>query len=193
MEQPITNTVARNENLKVFNLEDLWDNRELVELDIKEFLFKGLIVKEKPFRESVKAYNWTQYADKHVAVYCSTDAILPQWATMLVASKLHEQAASMEFGRKEDLLRSYYAAALTTYDWAQYKDQIVVIKGCGSDYVPTSAYARATWELQSVARKLMYGEACSSVPIWRKSSGKKQASGSKKASIKKPNLPSSGK
>lgn len=191
MEEPITNTVARNEDLLVFNLEDLWDAREIVELDIKEFLFKGLIVKEEPFRESIEEHDWTQYDDQHVAIFCSEDAILPQWATMLVASKLRPHAASAVLGRRERLLDQYYAAALASYDWSEYEDRIVLIKGCGSDCVPESAYVTAVWHLQGTARKLMYGEACSNVPIWRKTPKKQRSSDTRSASVKKPDLPTS--
>lgn len=191
MEETLTNTVANNEDLAVFNLEELWDGGEVVELDMKEFLFKGLIVKEEPFREAVKSHDWDQYEEKHVAIYCSTDAILPQWATMLIASKLHGPAASVAFGRTDDLLREYYAAALETFDWSEYEDRIVLIKGCGSDYVPSDAYVQAVWQLQSVARKLMYGEACSNVPIWRRPKKKQPQADAKPAGVKKPDLPTS--
>jgi hypothetical protein len=191
MEEPITNTVARNEDLVVFNLQDLWDKREIVELDIKEFLFKGLIVKEEPFRESIQEHDWTRYADKHVAIYCSEDAILPQWATMLVASRLKDRASSVALGRSEDLLREYYAAALEAHDWSGYEDRIVLIKGCGSEYVPDSAYVQAVCYLQSTAQKLMYGEACSNVPIWRESKKQNASTDTRSAGVKKPDLPTS--
>lgn len=192
MEEAITNTVARNEDLVVFNLQDLWDEREVVELDIKEFLFKGLIVKEEPYREAIKEHDWAQYEDQHVAIYCSEDTILPQWATMLVTSKLRDHAASAALGRRDDLLREYYAAALETHDWSAYENRIVLIKGCGSDYVPASAYVQAVWHLQSTAKKLMYGEACSNVPIWRESKTSKSSPADRKsAGVTKPDLPTS--
>lgn len=191
MDVDLTNSVAENEELQVFNLEELWDDRPIVELDLTEFLFKGMIVKEKHFRDAVGEHDWSEYEDRHVALYCSTDAIVPQWAWMLVASRLREDARSVTLGQPEDLLREYYARAIAGHDWSEYEDRIVVIKGCGSDYVPESAYVSATVELQGRARKLMYGEACSSVPIWRRprdESGQK----AEPAGVTKPDLPSPG-
>lgn len=165
--EPIVNKVAESD-IGVFNLESLWDNREVVELDVAPFLVEGLILREIPFREAVKNTNWSVYAEKHVAVFCSTDAIVPTWAYMLIASKLDGIAQSISFGRKEDVIRDYYSRALEAIDWSVYKGKPVVIKGCASRIVPTNAYLVATQKLQEVAGKLMYGEPCSSVPLWRK-------------------------
>ncbi len=165
--ESIENRVADSE-IQVFNLADLWDDRPVTELDISSFLVEGLMLKEKEFREAVKAHDWSQYADEHVALYCSTDAIVPTWSYMLIASKLYEVAHTTTMGRADDLLREYYARALDSVDWSRYEDRPVVVKGCGSDMVPEMAYVRATQKLQDVARKLMYGEPCSSVPLWRR-------------------------
>lgn len=191
MDVDLTNSVAENEELQVFNLEELWDDRPIEELDLTEFLFKGMIVKEKHFRDGVGDHDWTEYEDRHVALYCSTDAIVPQWAWMLVASRLREPARSVTLGRPEDLLREYYTRVLAEHDWSDYEDRIVVIKGCGSDYVPESAYVSATVELQDRARKLMYGEACSSVPIWRRPRNESREK-AESAGVTKPDLPSPG-
>jgi hypothetical protein len=165
--EPIENRVADSE-IQVFNLADLWDDRPVTELDISAFLVEGLMLKEKDFREEVKTHDWSEYEDEHVALYCSTDAIVPTWGYMLIASKLHEVAHSTTMGRADDAQREYYARALDAVDWSRYEDRPVVIKGCGSDVVPEMAYVRATQKLQDVARKLMYGEPCSSVPLWRR-------------------------
>jgi hypothetical protein len=167
MMEPIVNRVAESE-IEVYNLDALWDGAPVVELDIEPFLVEGLILREKVFREHVQAHDWAQYADTHLAVYCSADAIVPTWAYMLIASKLDDIARSVVFGRKEDLVREYFARALVAEDWARYQDRIVVVKGCGTGLVPVSAYVGAMQQLQRVARKLMYGEPCSSVPLWRR-------------------------
>jgi hypothetical protein len=165
--EPIENRVADSE-IRVFNLADLWDERSVTELDISQFLVEGLMLKEKDFRASVKEHDWAQYEDQHVALYCSTDAIVPTWGYMLIASELYEIAYTTTMGRADDVRQEYYARALDSVDWSRYEDRPVVIKGCGSDVVPEMAYTRATQKLQDVARKLMYGEPCSSVPLWRR-------------------------
>ncbi|MFO8099159.1 MAG: DUF2480 family protein [Salinibacter sp.] len=165
--EPIDNRVADSE-IQVFNLADLWDDRPVTEIDISQFLVEGLMLKEKAFRDDVKTHDWTQYEDEHVALYCSTDAIVPTWGYMLIASKLRDVAHTTTLGRADDARREYYARGLENVDWSRYEDRPVVIKGCGSDMVPEMAYVRATQKLQGVARKLMYGEPCSSVPLWRR-------------------------
>ncbi len=165
--EPIINKVADSE-IEVLNLEDLWDGQPVTEVDISEFLVEGLVLREKQFRQAVKEYDWGSLAGVHVAIACSTEAIVPTWAYMLVASKLDGIAASVAVGRAADLIRDHFTRALEAFDWSRYEDAIVVVKGCGSDTVPENAYLLATASLKSVARKLMYGEPCSSVPIWRR-------------------------
>ncbi|MCZ6758612.1 MAG: DUF2480 family protein [Bacteroidetes bacterium] len=165
--EPIVNRVAESD-LMVFNLEELWDGKEVVELDIAPWLYEGMIVREKEFREFVKDHPWTDYLDQHVAVFCSADAIVPTWAFMLVASKLESIATSVALGQKADLVKNYFSARIAATDLSEYKDSIVVIKGCGSGIVPREAYVDAMHQMQGVARKIMYGEPCSSVPLWRR-------------------------
>lgn len=165
--QPIVNRVAESD-IEVYNLEELWDGREIVELDIAPFLLEGLVLREVPFREAIKEHDWQQYAGHPVAVFCSTDAIVPTWAFMLVASRLDGIAASVGYGRRADLLRDHFTRALEREDWSRFAGKPVVIKGCGSRVVPPNAYLLATQKLQAVASKLMYGEPCSSVPLWRR-------------------------
>jgi hypothetical protein len=165
--EPIVNRVAESE-IEVYNLDALWDGAPVVELDVEPFLVEGLILREKVFREHVKAHDWTPYAGRHVAVYCSADAIVPTWAYMLIAAKLDGVARSVAFGRAADLVRDSFTRALDAEDWSAYQDRIVVVKGCGTGAVPVSAYVDAMQRLQRVARKLMYGEPCSSVPLWRR-------------------------
>jgi hypothetical protein len=185
----LENRVADSE-IQVFNLADLWDERPVTEVDISTFLVEGLMLKEKEFREAVDEHDWSQYEDEHVALYCSTDAIVPTWGYMLIASKLNDLAASTTFGREDDLQREYYVRALDDVDWSAYEDRPVVIKGCGSEVVPEMAYVRAMQKLQAVARKLMYGEPCSSVPLWRRPKEETETPDAEAVGVKKPDLPS---
>ncbi len=162
----IINRVAQSE-IMVYDLAKLWDGEEVVELDIAAFLVEGIVLRESVFRARVKEYDWTVFADKHVAVHCSTDAIVPTWSYLLVAAHL-ASSRSVALGRAAELVRDHYARALEKEDWTPFQDRIVVVKGCGSAIVPTSAYVHAMTALLGVARKLMYGEPCSSVPLWRK-------------------------
>jgi hypothetical protein len=171
--EPIVNRVAESDII-VYNLEELWDGRQVAELDLEPFLVEGMILREVPFREMVKEHDWQQYENRHVAVFCSTDAIVPTWAYMLVTSKLAGIAASVAFGRMADLMRDHFTRALEAEDWSRFADRPVVIKGCASRVVPPNAYLLATQKLQQVAGKLMYGEPCSSVPLWRKPKAERQ-------------------
>lgn len=167
---PIINRVA-DSDIETFNLEALWDDLEVVEFDLANYLIDGLVLREKPFREAMKDHDWSTYRDKHVAVHCSTDAIIPTWASMLVAIRLDGIAVSVASGTKSDLIRDVYVRALEAVDWSVYAGKPVVIKGCASKVVPHAAYIIATQKLQGIAKKLMYGEACSAVPLWRKKAG----------------------
>ncbi len=169
--EPIRNKVAESD-LQVFNLEELWDGRDVAELDIAGFLAEGLVLRERDFRSQVKEFDWEPYRECHVAVTCSTDAIVPTWAYMLIASRLKDIAASTAVGDRADLIRDFFARALEDVDWETYRDANVVVKGCGSSIVPNNAYLVASSRLQQVASKIMYGEPCSSVPIWRRPSVK---------------------
>lgn len=187
MEQ-IINRVAESD-IETFNLEALWDGREVVPFDLAEFLLEGLVLREKPFREAMKAHDWSTYEAKHVVIHCSTDAIIPTWASMLVASKLQSKATSVAFGSLDDLIRDFYVRALENVDWSVYEGKPVVIKGCANDIVPTDAYLIATQKLQGVAKKLMYGEACSAVPLWRKAASAPGNAGAKPVGVKIGGLP----
>ena len=190
--EPIINRVAQSD-IETFNLEALWDGREVVAFDLADYLMEGLVLREKPFREAMKDHEWSAYADKHVAVHCSTDAIIPTWASMLVAVKLEGIAATVATGAKSDLIRDFYVRALDGMDWSIYEGKPVVIKGCASDIVPAEAYLIATQKLQGVAKKLMYGEACSAVPLWRKKIESSSVGASKPVGVKIGGLPSGPK
>ena len=165
--EPIVNRVAESD-LMVFNLEDFWDGGQVREIDLAQYLFKGLILKENAFREAVKELDLEEYRDAHVAVSCSTNAVIPTWAYMLMAARLAPVAASVSYGTTEELVRQKIGTSLATHDWSKYEKRNVIVKGCPSDIIPTAAYLDAVTRLQPVAAKIMYGEACSSVPIWRR-------------------------
>ncbi len=162
----IVNRVTQS-GIQVYDLELLWDGNEIKELDLAPFLEGGFLLRENPFRSQVAAYeDWPMFGGVHVALFCSTDALVPMWAYMLIASHL-DHAKSITMGQKDDVIREQFLLALQQEDWTRFSDKIVVVKGCGSGIVPESAYAKASRELQRVARKIMFGEPCSSVPIWR--------------------------
>ncbi|MEM6336538.1 MAG: DUF2480 family protein [Bacteroidota bacterium] len=165
----LVNRVAQS-NIVVYDLETLWDGREIAEFDIQPYLFHGLILKELDFRKALKEIDWTAYENRHVAVFCSADAVIPTWAFMLVGSNLKDVAASVVFGRRDDLIRDHFTRALAAKDWSAFQDQVVVVKGCNSGIVPVNAYVQAQAHLQGIARRLMYGEPCSFVPTWRRPS-----------------------
>jgi hypothetical protein len=164
----IINRVATS-SIKTLDLEDYYVAGERVLLDIKDQLYQGMILKEKPFRDFIKSHEWSQYVDKFVAVTCSEDAIVPTWAYMLLASSLAPFAKTVVFGSVQDLEAKIYDDVLAEIDWQQYKDAKVVIKGCSKVKVPTAAYVEATRRLRSYAASIMFGEPCSTVPVFKKS------------------------
>ncbi len=161
----IVNRVARS-GIEVYDLELLWEGHEIRELDVAPFLENGILLREKPFRLQVADHDWQGFSDVHVALFCSTDALVPMWAYMLITSHL-DMARSITMGRRGDVIREQFVMAMEQEDWERFSDRTVVVKGCGSGIVPESAYAKAMRELQKVARKVMFGEPCSSVPVWR--------------------------
>ena len=167
LDSPIVNKVAQS-GIEVFDLAQFLPPAEVVPLDLADFLVERIVLREKIFRDTVAAHDWTRYQDRVVAVHCGEDALIPSWAWMLVVSRLHGVAASVTLGSPEDALREHFERALAAFDWERYRDGTVVVKGCGSGGVPESAYARAMMALMSVARKVMFGEPCSSVPLWRR-------------------------
>jgi hypothetical protein len=167
MEKQIENRVAKSGIIN-FDLSDLVDSSNFVGLDIKDQLFHGLILKEKDFRNYIKTEDWEKFNKKHVAVYCSADAVIPTWAYMLIANKLHGIASSFLFGSVDELISQTYRGAIESIDTTDYKDRLVVIKGCGDDSVPVSAYMDITNKLKSSVKSLMFGEPCSTVPIYKR-------------------------
>lgn len=165
--EEIINRVAASK-LEVFDLEDYYPKGQRIRLDISQWLDEGFILREKDFREHLKNHDWSQYRDAYVALYCSTDAIVPAWATILVTVYLSPVAKKVINGTIEDIDSALYQEILPTLDYSAYQDKPVIIKGCSHKPVPTNAYLLATKYLQPVAKSIMYGEACSAVPLYKK-------------------------
>jgi len=167
MDKPLVNRVA-NSGIITINLEDYFPKDEIVVFDIKDYLFKELILKEKDFRLALKEFDWQSLQGKILLIYCSSDAIIPVWAYMLVASYASPVASEVFQGTTEEFLKTHYVKALDTIDLNALQNQRVVIKGCSHKPVPPSAYANLTNLLQPVVRSIMYGEPCSTVPIYKR-------------------------
>jgi hypothetical protein len=163
----IINRVA-NSVLEVFDLEDYYPVGTRTQIDISQWLLEGFLLKEKDFREALKNHDWAQYQNHFVAIQCSTDAIVPAWATILVATYVAPFAQKVVSGNLNDLETALYHEILPTLDYAQYQDKPVIIKGCSKKPVPESAYILAVQKLQPFAKSIMYGEACSAVPLYKK-------------------------
>jgi hypothetical protein len=163
----IINRVA-NSPLVTFDLEEFYHTGERVLLDIADQLYEGLILREKDFRAWVKETDWSDYKGKNVAIWCSADAIIPTWAYMLITTRISPFAHIVVFGTLEDLEKAIYQNALSSVDPEKFRDKKVVIKGCGKYQVPESAYVEITRLLTPVASSIMYGEACSTVPLYKK-------------------------
>ena len=167
MEKEIVNRVAQSK-LITFDLEDYYPRGERKVLDIKDWLYEGFILREKEFRAHVDAHNWSIYQDAYVALQCSSDAIIPGWAFMLVASKLQPYAKKVVQGNLETLETALYQTILEKLDVTEFADKPIIIKGCSKKPVPENAYLMAVAKIQEVAKSIMYGEACSSVPLFKR-------------------------
>lgn len=168
MSGEIKNRVADNTNLITFDLEDYYATGNRIQVDISQWLDQGFILREKEFRNSLDNYDWEQYKGSYVAVYCSTDAIVPAWAFMLFTAKISPFVEKIVIGDLETLETSLYDEVLANIDMSLYSDKFVIIKGCSNKPVPQSAYLTITNKLIGVAKSVMYGEACSSVPLYKK-------------------------
>lgn len=166
-DKPLINRVAES-GLITINLEQFFPKEPIVSFDIKDYLFKGLILKETDFREALKAHSWDQYSGKHLAVFCSTDAIIPVWAFMLVASLATPYVIHVAEATPEEYLKLYYQRALNALDYTSYSGQRIVIKGCSDKPVPPYAYVELTRLLFPFAQSIMYGEPCSTVPVFKR-------------------------
>jgi hypothetical protein len=167
IQETIVNKVASS-GLITLNLEMYYHQGERIVYDIKENLFHGLMLREKDFREFIKAHDWSAYAGKNIAIICSADAIVPTWAYMLLSNKLSPFANEVVFGSLETLEAVLFTKALAKIDFAAYADERVVVKGCADIDIPVFAYVEITTQLSKVAKSIMYGEPCSTVPIFKR-------------------------
>ncbi|KPM47161.1 DUF2480 family protein [Jiulongibacter sediminis] len=167
MAEEIINRVASS-GLISLDLEDYYHPGERVVYDLKDNLFMEAILREKDFREFLKEHDWSTYQGKNVAITCSVDAIIPTWAYMLLTLKLEPFANCVVFGSLEDLETKLYENALNGIDFDQYSDARVVVKGCSKVEVPTAIYVEISRRLQPVVKSLMFGEPCSTVPLYKK-------------------------
>lgn len=166
-QETIVNRVASS-SLISFELEKYYEPGERAYLDISPQLFQGLVLREKDFRQFVKSHDWAQYQGKHVGVYCSADAIIPAWAYMLVGVALMPYAATTVFGTEKELETFLFRKNLEKVDWSVYKEAKIVVKGCGNVEVPETIWLELAAKLQPVVSSLMFGEPCSTVPIFKR-------------------------
>lgn len=166
-DKPLINRVAES-GLLTINLENFFPTEPVVSFDLKDYLFMELILKEKEFREALKAHDWAQYQGVNLLVYCSTDAIIPVWAFMLVTAYAEPYAKTVFQGSKEEFFKLAFNRALDQVDASKYQDQRVVVKGCSDKPVPPSAYVELTRKLRPFAQSIMFGEPCSTVPIFKR-------------------------
>ena len=167
MENIIINKVAESA-LTSIDLEEYYPKGETAVFDLKDHLFMGLILKEKDFRATLQTYDWDQFRDKNVAVTCSADAIIPMWAYMLVASNLQPVAKAVVFGEEKNIMHHLLLKNIARIKGEEYTDKRVVVKGCGDVSIPEAAYVEITAKLRPFVKSIMYGEPCSTVPIYKK-------------------------
>ena len=167
MSDEIINRVA-NSNLITLDLEDYYPAGERVLFDIKDWLYEGVVLREKDFRAYVNAFDWSNFQDKYVAIICSTDAIIPTWAYMLVSISIESYACYNIIGDLEELETALYHDIITKLDVSQYTDKPIIIKGCSKKPVPLKAYSMIINKLKPVVKSIMFGEACSNVPLFKR-------------------------
>lgn len=167
MEDEIINRVASSK-LIVVDLEDYYPKGKRTVLDIKNWLFQELVLREKDFRETVKHHDWSQYQDDFVALTCTSDAIVPAWAFMLLTMHLEPYAKKVVIGSLDQLETSIYQDIIQNIDMSEFQDKPLIIKGCANKPVPANAYILLSQKLRPIAKSIMYGEACSSVPLYKR-------------------------
>lgn len=167
MSEKIVNRVAKSP-LKNIDLEELYPDGKRILFDIKNWLFEGIILKENDFRESVNKHDWSQYQDTYVALTCSEDAIIPSWAYLLLSAELTPYAKKIVVGDLELLETSIFQEIINHMDISEYQDKPVIIKGCADKPIPASAFSFLIDRIQPIAKTIMYGEACSTVPLYKK-------------------------
>ena len=164
----IENKVA-NSGLITLNPEELILDFPFKTIDIKEQLYMGLMLKEKDFRDYIKTNDWLIYKDCYVNIICSSDAIVPTWAYMLIATKLQAVVKYAMVGTREELEHQLYINAIEQLETDEYLDKRIVIKGCGDKFIPNNVYLKLTDKLLPIVKSLMFGEPCSTVPVYKKS------------------------
>lgn len=167
MQGEIVNRIALSP-LVTFDLAEHNDTADRVTIDIAEQLFMGMILREKDFRTYIKETDWSNFSGKHVRIECSADAVIPGWAWMLVAIALEPYAATLVHGSAEDLEKEIWRKVMDGIDFAEMEGKKIVVKGCGDIEIPTATYVELIRRLRPIANKLMYGEPCSTVPLYRK-------------------------
>ena len=167
MAEEIINRVA-NSKLVTIDLEDYYPKGKRVVLDIKDWLFQELVLKEQDFRNYIKNHDWSQYKNQYIAITCSADAIIPDWAFMLLVVNLQPFVEKSHIGTLEDLETAIYQDIISAIDATIYQDKAVIIKGCSKLPVPINAYVMITNKLKPYAKNIMYGEACSFVPLFKR-------------------------
>ncbi|HTA63178.1 MAG TPA: DUF2480 family protein [Bacteroidia bacterium] len=165
--EEIINKVAQS-GIVTIDLEEFYDEVPRVLFDIKPLLFQELILKEKDFREYIKTHDWSQYKNTYVALTCTTDAIVPTWAYMLLTLSLQPFTKKIVYGNIEVLDTILFQEKIDAFNIDNYKDARIVIKGCGNKPVPIAAYVALTEKLKPIAKSIMYGEPCSTVPLYKK-------------------------
>jgi hypothetical protein len=165
--EEIINKVAQS-GLVTIDLETFYDDVPRVVFDIKPWLFQELILKEKDFREYIKTHDWSRYKNTYVALTCTADAIVPTWAYMLLTLSLQPFAKKIVYGNSEVLETVLFQEKINELDVTAYTDARIVIKGCGDKPVPVAAYVALTVKIKPVAKSIMYGEPCSTVPLYKK-------------------------
>lgn len=166
MPDDIINRVA-NSKLITINLEDYYPKGQRILFDLKDWLFEGFVLREKDFRNQVTLFDWSQYKDTYVALTCSTDAIIPGWAYMLISIQLEPFAKKITIGNLDHLETSIYQDVLNDLDVTEFTNKPIIIKGCSKKPVPQNAYIMLATKLKPIAKSIMYGEACSSVPLYK--------------------------
>ena len=168
MSEPIINKVAES-GLITLDLEQYFPKGETAVFDLKDYLFMGMILKEKDYREALKAKDWSGYKDKNVALVCTADAIIPVWAWMLAATYLQPVAKELVMGDEKELHKTLFIKNLSAVNVNEFEDKRVVIKGCGETPIPDYVYMEITRLLRPVVKSIMYGEPCSTVPVYKRS------------------------
>jgi hypothetical protein len=167
MNEEIINRVA-NSKLVTFDLEEIYPKGERISFDISQWLLEGIVLRENDFRDQAKKHDWSQYQGKFVALYCNTEAIVPGWAYLLLSLHLAPYAKKVTVGSLEELESILFTELLQNIDVSEYINKPVIIKGCAHKPIPQNAYVLLAQKLQPVAKSIMYGEACSSVPLYKK-------------------------